>query len=57
MKNLINGIVQGFPNAEISEDEDNFYIDLGTGLGEAEYPKSDWNLREAIKDQSDFTIE
>lgn len=35
----------------IREDEDNWYVDFNTGLGEGIYPKADWTLEAAIKDQ------
>lgn len=33
------------------EDEDNYYVDFNTGLGEGIYPKADWTLDKAIEDQ------
>ena len=38
-------------NVSVREDEKNFYIDFQTGLGEGIYPKADWTLEKAIKDQ------
>lgn len=38
-------------NVSIREDEDNWYVDFNTGLGEGIYPKADWTLEAAIKDQ------
>ena len=49
--------VEGFENAIISEDENNWYVDLRTGLGEAIYPKDSFTLEEAIKDQIEWRVE
>lgn len=38
----------------VREDEQNFYIDFNTGLGEGIYPKTDWTLEKAIKDQANI---
>lgn len=38
-------------NVSIREDEENYYIDFNTGLGEGIYPKADWTLEKAIEDQ------
>lgn len=35
----------------VKEDEENYYINFNTGLGEAIYPKSDWTLEKALYDQ------
>lgn len=35
----------------VKEDEENYYINFNTGLGEAIYPKSDWTLEKAPYDQ------
>lgn len=35
----------------VREDKDNYYVDFNTGLGEGIYPKADWTLYSAIKDQ------
>jgi len=35
-----------FPNTFISIDDENIRVDLGTGLGESLYPRSDWNMTE-----------
>lgn len=43
--------VPGYPNASLTEDNDFFYIDLKTGLGAGVYPKSDYNIDQAIEDQ------
>lgn len=37
--------------ATIKEDEKTWYIDNNCGLGYGEYPKADWTLADAIKDQ------
>lgn len=57
MKTNIDKKVDGFENAVISEDEESYFIDLGTGLGEAEYPKSDFTLDQAIEDQVNMKLE
>lgn len=38
-------------NIKISEDRGFWYVDFRTGLGTCAYPKSDFTLDEAIKDQ------
>ena len=38
-------------NITIREDKDNYYVNFNTGLGEGIYPKADWTLYRAIKDQ------
>lgn len=38
----------------VREDGENYYIDFNTGLGEGIYPKADWTLEKAIKDQEDI---
>ena len=43
--------VDEYPNAIISENYESWFVDLKTGLGEAEYYKTDWTLEEAIEDQ------
>lgn len=40
-----------FPSAVISEDSQNYYVDLRTGLGEGIYPKDSFSLNSAIQDQ------
>lgn len=35
----------------IREDEKYWYVDFNTGLGEGIYPKEDYTLEQAIKDQ------
>lgn len=50
MKTTIEKIVEGFENAIISENEESWFVDLRTGLGEAEYPKCDYTLDQAIED-------
>jgi len=39
-------------NVTIKEDDDNYYIDFNTGLGEGIYPKEDWALDKALYDQA-----
>ena len=57
MKTNIDKTVDGFAKAVISENEESYFIDLGTGLGEAEYPKSDFTLDQAIEDQVNMKLE
>ena len=35
----------------VREDEENWYIDFQTGLGEGIYPKDSFSLEQALKDQ------
>ena len=39
----------------VREDGENFYVDFNTGLGEGIYPKEDWTLEKAIKDQENIS--
>lgn len=57
MKTIIEITVEGFENAIISENEESYFVDLRTGLGEAEYPKHDFTLEQAIKDQVEWKME
>lgn len=57
MKTIIEITVEGFGNAVISENEESYFVDLRTGLGEAEYPKSDFTLEQAIDDQVNMKFE
>ena len=38
----------------VREDGENFYVDFNTGLGSGIYPKTDWTLEKAIKDQENI---
>lgn len=38
----------------VREDSKNFYVNFNTGLGEGIYPKEDWTLTNAIKDQENL---
>ena len=38
----------------VREDGENFYVDFNTGLGGGIYPKIDWTLEKAIKDQENI---
>lgn len=38
----------------VREDSENIYVDFNTGLGEGIYPKADWTLKKAIKDQENI---
>lgn len=57
MKTIIEKEIEGFSNAVISENEESWFIDLYTGCGEAEYPKCDFTLDQAIEDQKNWKIE
>lgn len=57
MKTNIEKTVEGFENAIISESEESYFVDLRTGLGEAEYPKCDFTLEQAIEDQINMKFE
>lgn len=41
-----------YSNAIIMEDEHDWFIDLGTGLGFAQYSKSDFTLKEVIDNET-----
>lgn len=57
MKTIIEKTVEEFEYAIISENEKSWFVDLGTGLGEGEYPKCDFTLDEAIADQVNWKLE
>lgn len=57
MKTNIEKTVEGFENAIICENEESWFVDLRTGLGEAEYPKCDFTLEQAIEDQINMKFE
>ena len=38
----------------VREDSENFFVDFNTGLGEGIYPKADWTLEKAIRDQENI---
>ena len=42
-------VIGGQGNCLMTEDEDNYYIDLRDGNGEAIYPKTDWTLTSALE--------
>ena len=46
-----------YHNAIVMEDSENWFIDLGLGLGFAQYHKCDFTLDEAIADQSEWKME
>ena len=56
-KTTIEQTVEGFEDAILSECEDSWFVDLRTGLGEAEYPKCDFTLEQAIEDQVNWKME
>ena len=57
MKTKIETTIKGYESAEISQDEQNYYIDLRTGLGESIYPKDTYSLEEAIGDAVNMKME
>ena len=57
MKTTIETTVEGFENAIISENEESWFVDLRTGMGEAEYPKCDFTLEKAIEYQVNMKFE
>jgi len=57
MKTKIEKTINGFENAEIMQDEENFYIDLKTGLGESIYPKEQFSLEESINESVNWKVE
>lgn len=57
MKTKIEKTIKGFENAEITQDEENFYIDLKTGLGESIYPKNQFSLEESINESVNWKVE
>jgi len=57
MKTKIEKTIKGFENAEIMQDEENFYIDLKLGLGESIYPKNQFTLDEAISESVNWKME
>lgn len=54
---LIDVVVEGFPNAIVLEDSNFYSVNLRTGCGAGVYPKTDWTLNEAVKDQLNYTLE
>ncbi len=57
MKTTIEKTIKGFENAEVSEDSENFYVDLKTGLGESIYPQDSFTLDEAINEAVNWKME
>jgi hypothetical protein len=57
MKTIIKKQVLGYDHAVISEDAENYYVDLKTGFGEGIYPKTEWGLEQAIENQLDLGVE
>lgn len=57
MKTVIEKTIKGFETAIVSENEESWFVDLNTGMGEAEYPKADFSLDEAIEDQINWKME
>lgn len=41
-------------NVKVIEDSKYFHIDFRTGMGEVHYPKADWTLEDALKDQAEL---
>lgn len=57
MKTKVEKTIEDYENAEIMQDEENYYINLQTGIGESIYPKSSFSLDEAIKESINWKIE
>ena len=57
MKTKIEVQVTGFPNATVYQDNENYYIDLKTGLGESIYPKDQFTQEEAISEAINWKME
>ena len=57
MKTKIEKTIEGYVNAEIMQDEANYFIDLHLGLGESIYPKNSFSIEEAIEDVKKWKIE
>lgn len=57
MKTIIEITIPGYENATVEENETSYFIDLKTGLGEAEYPKGSFSLEDAINDQTNIGSE
>ena len=57
MKTKIEKTIEGYVNAEIMQDEANYFIDLHLGLGESIYPKNSFSIEEAIEDVKAWKIE
>ena len=49
--------IEGYPEAKVRDDNESWFIDLNTGLGEAEYPKNQFTLDEAVDDQVNWKME
>jgi len=56
-KEVIENAIPGNENSLVMQDEENFYINLNTGIGESIYPKSDFSLEEAIQESINWKIE
>lgn len=57
MKAQIETVIKGYESAKVSQDEESYYIDLNTGLGESIYPKGSFSFEEAIEDAINMKIE
>lgn len=57
MKIKILRTIEGYENAEIMQDEENYYIDLHLGLGESIYPKESFSLEKAIDETINWKME
>ncbi|GCB34606.1 hypothetical protein [Bacteroides faecalis] len=54
MKTIIGKTVEGFENAIISENKESWFVDIRTGLEEAEYPKVIFTLEQIIEASGRF---
>ena len=57
MKTKIEKTIEGYENAEIMQDEANYFIDLHVGLGESIYLKNSFSLEEAIENEKNWKME
>ena len=57
MKTKIEVQVTGFPNATVYQDNENYYIDLKTGLGESICTKDQFTQEEAISEAINWKME
>ena len=57
MKTKIEKTINGYESAVIMQDNENYFIDLRTGAGEAIYPKNSFSLDEAISAEVNFKME
>ena len=57
MKTEINKTIPGYEQTIIMEDDEFYYINLRTGMGESKYPKEMFELDEAIFAEVSYRVE